>query len=107
MPSCVSRSSASNRSCAAATRSSGEFADLDRRNGHAAERKLASGLQQGAIEGAAPQATRKRDDPKNIVQLGAFHARLEVFAYRQHLLARQRLHDVPLETHNRHLAGPA
>ncbi len=40
-------------------------------------------------------------------RLGAFHARLEVFAYRQHLLARQRLHDVPLETHNRHLAGPA
>src|SRR2546426_1622598 len=31
--------------------------------------------------------------------LCAFHARLEVFAYRQHLPTRQRLHDVPLETH--------
>src|SRR5437762_11636787 len=27
-------------------------------------------------------------------RLGAFHARLEVFAYRQHLPTRQRLHDI-------------
>src|SRR5690242_876837 len=39
--------------------------------------------------------------------LGAFDARLEVFAYREHLPTRQRLRHVPLEAHNRHLAAPA
>src|SRR6266699_1386930 len=39
--------------------------------------------------------------------LCAFHARLEVFAYGKHLPTRQRLHDIPLQTHNRHFAGPA
>src|SRR5690348_12813002 len=39
--------------------------------------------------------------------LGTFHARLEVFAYGKHLPMRQRLHHIALETHNRHLTGPA
>src|SRR2546427_9000106 len=30
-------------------------------------------------------------------RLGAFRARLEVFAYRQHLPTRQRLHDIPYQ----------
>jgi len=96
-------------------------ADLDPRDGHPARCKLGGGVQQGAIERArrrlpANPTTRRTSfdgcsampasSTEERESLCAFHARLEVFAYRQHLRARQRLH-VPLETHNRHLAGPA